>query len=237
MQIFKTLRTILHKLIGTFKQGTPKTSVIEVSNAKRGRVPVYAVANNALISPPVLALPNSTGHIDTDACDVPTGCKLLQEKPQKTVMPIGYWSTSHTDAERLYETTEQKCLAIVCAALFLCPYLEHTRFTLKTDHNSLKGILNLMDSSERIACRCLRLLEYEFDVVHRAGIKREALAGISRLPTTGEDRTPLKDDLHMLAVYITESRESIRMNDSNCNEVFSLKTQAPLTDNMPPSEE
>lgn len=51
---------------------------------------------NALISPPVLALPNNSGHLtlDTDACNVQVGCVLLQQQPDDTTKPIGYWSRS-----------------------------------------------------------------------------------------------------------------------------------------------
>lgn len=78
---------------------------------------------DALISPPVLALPGSAGHLilDTEACNVQVGCVLQQEQPDKVIQTIGYWSRSLTDAKRQYDTTQRECLAIVCAAHLLRP--------------------------------------------------------------------------------------------------------------------
>lgn len=98
---------------------------------------------------PVLALLNSTSHLtlNTDACDVQIGCVVLQEQPNKTFMPIEYWSMSLINAERKYDTTRRWFLAIVWAILLLLPYLENSGFTIRTDHDSFKWIINLKDST------------------------------------------------------------------------------------------
>lgn len=56
----------------------------------------------ALISPAVLVLPYSSGHmtLDTDECSVKIGCKLLQNQPEDTIIPIGCWSRSLTVTEQ-----------------------------------------------------------------------------------------------------------------------------------------
>lgn len=91
------------------------------------------------ISPPVLALPDLTGHltIDTDACDVQVGCALLRKQPDKTVEQIGYWSRSLTDAKRRYDMTQRESLATAWAVFLLHPYLENTIFTIRTDYDSI----------------------------------------------------------------------------------------------------
>lgn len=80
----------------------------------------------APISPPIMAWPNSTGHIslDADVCTVQVGCVFLQQQQNGITKPIGYWSSSLTDAERKYKTTQQECLGIVLAVLLLRPYLQ-----------------------------------------------------------------------------------------------------------------
>lgn len=48
---------------------------------------------NEFILPPVLALPNSTGHLalDTDTCDVQDRCFNLNKKRDRPVKRIEYW--------------------------------------------------------------------------------------------------------------------------------------------------
>jgi hypothetical protein len=46
---------------------------------------------------------------------------------------------------------EKECLAIVCAILQLRPYLEGKSFVIRTDHNSLRWVLNLADAQGRLA--------------------------------------------------------------------------------------
>ena len=157
----------------------------------------FAELKERLTSPPVLALPRRDGHLtlDTDACARQLGCVLLQTQPDGTDRPLGYWSRSLSSAERNYDTTERECLAVVWSVLLLRPYLEHARFTVRTDHSPLKWLLNLKDCSGRLARWRLRLLPFHYDVVHKAGLKHQAPDALSRLPTAGMDNSPIDDDL------------------------------------------
>ena len=150
-----------------------------------------------LTSPPILALPKQKGYykLDTDACDHQVGCTLLQDQEDAGYVPIGYWSRALTKQERDYTTTEKECLAIVWAILLLRPYLEGQRFTVRTDHDSLRWVLNLADAKGRLARWRLRLSEYDFVVEHRAGIKHQAADALSRLETTGLDTSTLRDEI------------------------------------------
>lgn len=132
---------------------------------------------------------------DTDVCDVQVGCVQLQEKPNMTKKPVGYWYWSLKKAEKTYETTQRECLEVVWSVLLLRPYLEERRFTIRKDYDSLCWILNLIDVSGRLGRWQLHLLESDFDAVHRASVKRQAADALSLLPTDGTDRTSLEDVL------------------------------------------
>lgn len=163
----------------------------------------------ALIFPSLLALPNRTGHItlDTDACNVQVGCLLLQQQPNETTKPIGYWSRSLTETERKYDTTQHECLEIVWSILLLRLYFEKARFTICKDHGSLKRILNLTDSTCRLARWRIRISKFELNLVHRVGVKHPAADALCHLPTTGEDQTTLEDDLSVLAIDATDDND------------------------------
>ena len=136
-----------------------------------------------LTSPPILALPKQREYykLDTEACDLQVGCTLLQDQGGAGYVPIGHCSRALTKQERDYTTTEKECLAIVWAILLLRPYLEGQRFTVRSDRDSLRWVLNLADAKGRLAGWRLRLSEYDFVVEHRAGIKHQAAEALSRL--------------------------------------------------------
>ena len=150
-----------------------------------------------LTSTPVLALPRATGQftIDTDACDYQVGCVLLQRQDDDSLRPIGYWSRTLNPAETRYDTTHKECLAVVWAVLMLRPYVEGTHFVVRTDHQALKWILDLKESTGRLARWRLRLMEFDFEVVHKPGAFHKAPDALSRLPTTEVDNTEVDDEV------------------------------------------
>ena len=168
----------------------------------------FLTLKKKLASPPELALPQSgrTYIVDTDACDKQVGCVLLQEDENDVLHPIGYWSRTLTKPEKNYDATHRECLAIVWAVLVLRPYLEGTHFKVRTDHHSLRWIMNLANASGRLARWRLRLQEFDFEVVHRAGSVHMAPDAMSRLPTDGADDSELNDDVPVLVISDTADR-------------------------------
>jgi RNase H-like domain found in reverse transcriptase/Reverse transcriptase (RNA-dependent DNA polymerase)/Integrase zinc binding domain/Integrase core domain/Chromo (CHRromatin Organisation MOdifier) domain/Retroviral aspartyl protease len=142
-----------------------------------------------LLDPPILALPRADGvfTLDTDASNEQIGCCLYQDQPDGTKHPIGYWSRGLASAERNYSTTEKECLAIVWAVLQLRPYLEGKRFVIRTDHHSLRWVLNLSDAQGRLARWRLRLLEFDFEVQYSPGRAHYGADTMSRLQSTDEE--------------------------------------------------
>ena len=64
---------------------------------------------------PILALPRRHGAytLDTDASAGQVGAVLLQQQPDQSTRPVGYWNRSLNAAERNYSTTERQCHAVV----------------------------------------------------------------------------------------------------------------------------
>lgn len=59
-----------------------------------------------------------------------------------------------------------------------------------------------------------RLLELEFDVVHRPGRQQQAPDAVSRSPNTGSDTTPLRDDV---PVFIVTRDDDIETEEAPIN--------------------
>jgi RNase H-like domain found in reverse transcriptase len=135
------------------------------------QVTTFDTLRDALLNPPILALPLIDGAftIDTDASDHQLGCCLLQSQPDGSQRPVGYWSRGLTSAEKKCSTTEKECLAILWAILHLRPYLEQQKFTIRTDHHSLRWVLNLSDAQGLLARWSLRLREFYYEVKYHPG--------------------------------------------------------------------
>ena len=138
--------------------------------------------------------------MDTDASAGQVGAVLLQELPNRTTRSLGHWSRSLNAAERNYSTTERECLAVVWASLLLRPYVEGTRFTVRTDHKALKWMLHMDGAHRRLARWRLRLSEFNDVLQTRPGASHHAADIISRISTPAEDVTPISDAVPCLAM-------------------------------------
>lgn len=103
------------------------------------------------------------------------------------MLPVEYWSRLLSAPEKNYYTGEKKCLAVVWSILTLRPQLYGDNFTLRTNHPGLKWILDLPDSSRRLARWHLRLAAYDYEVKYRKRPKHEAVHGESRLQKSEEE--------------------------------------------------
>ena len=86
-----------------------------------------------LLSTTILALPRRAGLfiLDTDACPVQVGCTLLQQKPDKSILPVGFYSRGLIPAEKNYSTTDRECRTVVWACFLLRPYLDRQEFLIR----------------------------------------------------------------------------------------------------------
>jgi len=111
------------------------------------------VLKRRLTEAPILALPRRQGTytLDTDASAGEVGAVLLQEQPDQSPRPVGHWSRNLNPAERIFSKVERECLTEVWEFLLLRPYVEGTRFTVRTDPVALKGILHLEGAHGRLS--------------------------------------------------------------------------------------
>lgn len=75
------------------------------------------------------------------------------------------------------DITQQECLAVIWIVLLLCPYVESSRFVVRTVHQAFRWILHFKESTGRLASWRLRLMEFDFKVQHGPG-RRNMVADI-----------------------------------------------------------
>lgn len=154
-----------------------------------------------LLSEPVLAHPDwdLPFEIHCDASNYAIGVVLCQIIDGKERV-IGYYSRLLRDPEKRYDTTQKECLAVVWAVKKLRPYLYGRPFIVKTDHASLKWLLNLKDHNGRLMRWALLLQDYTYVIVHRSGKANANADALSRLIQVSclESQAPTQDSNTLL---------------------------------------
>jgi hypothetical protein len=95
---------------------------------------------------------------------------------------IAYTSWSNNNVEAQYSSYEGEYLAATWAIAHFRCYLYGNEFLLVTDHQPLKWLMESDKLSGKLAPWALMLMEYDFKVVHRAGLVNMDADGLSRNP-------------------------------------------------------
>ena len=135
----------------------------------------------ALCEAPVLGHPTPTGAfiLDTDASAYGLGGVLSQiQEGEETV--IAYASSTLSRTERNYCTTKRELLAVVKMAAKFRHYLWGRPCTVRTDHGSLRWLVNFKDANGMLARWLMKLNEYDFTIIHRPGAKHLNADALSR---------------------------------------------------------
>ena len=135
---------------------------------------------------PVLKYPDEKGHfiLDTDASNDSIGAALSQVQNGVEV-PIAFASNTLSKAQRNYCTTKRELLAVVVYTKKYKHFLWGSDFTLRTDHSSLRWLLNFKDAEGMIGRWLAHLSEFGLthsQIQHRAGAKHVNADALSRIP-------------------------------------------------------
>ena len=120
--------------------------------------------------------------MDTDASDSGIGAVLSQVQDDGTERVIAYASRTLSKAERRYCVTRRELLAAIVFIRQFRSYLLGNKFTLRTDHGSLRWLWNFKQPEGQLARWLEKLQEYDFIIEHRQGRKHNNADALSRLP-------------------------------------------------------
>jgi hypothetical protein len=131
----------------------------------------------ALTSPPVLRLPDFSQRffIKCDACGTGIGVILIQQG-----QPIAFFSEALKGSSLALSTYEKEMLAIVKAIRKWRPYLLGRPFTVKTDHKSLKYLLEQHITTPAQTRWLPKLLGYDYVVEYKKGPDNKGVDALSK---------------------------------------------------------
>ena len=137
----------------------------------------------ALMSPPVLGLPNDVDPfiLDTDAAEDSIGGVLSQlQNGEERV--IAYSARALNKAEVSYCITRKELLAVVHFVKHFRQYLLGRTFTIRTDHAALSWLKKTPEPIGQNARWLEQLGEYDYVITHRKGTSHSNADALSRHP-------------------------------------------------------
>ncbi|GJX89121.1 putative mitochondrial protein [Tanacetum coccineum] len=131
-----------------------------------------------MITTHVLGLPNFNKEfvVETDACDVGIGAVLLQEGH-----PIAYMSKALSPKHQALSTYEKEFLAVLLALEKWRGYLMDRHFKIKTDHFSLKYLLDQRLTTPSQTKWLPKLLGFDYEISYKKGNDNVAADALSRV--------------------------------------------------------
>ena len=180
----------------------------------------FQALKHALVTAPMLKYPdmNAPFILSTDASGTALWYILGQKGPDGKEMVVAYGGRSLKPDERKFTVSEQECLAVVDGIKAYKEYLTK-HFTVITDHQALKWLNSVKDTSSRLGRWALELQGYDFEIVHKPGRVHMNADALLRRPVNDQEHTgkdsvqassneAVKTNVSATATEISQSKES-----------------------------
>ena len=166
-----------------------------------------------LTKPSILTLydPMADTKVSADASSFGLGAVILQRSETKQPWkPVAYASRTMTSTETHYAQIEKEALALTWACKRFSMYLLGRSFLLETDHKPLISLLstkNLENLPPRILRFRLRMMRYNFSIVHVPGKALITADALSRapLPSDSTDSFDLQESAETFISAVVEA--------------------------------
>ncbi len=177
-----------------------------------------------LCSAPILAHYNPTAEtvVSSDASSYGMGSVLLQKQNGGILKPVAYASRTLTPTEQRYAQVEKEALAVTWACERFRDFLIGLTFKIETDHKPLIPLLgskNLEDLPPRIQRLRMRLMAYQYTIVHVPGKNHHSADALSRAPlkdTHSPGESELSTDVNL---YVNSVISSLPVTEQKLIEI------------------
>ncbi|CAA0843134.1 Uncharacterized mitochondrial protein AtMg00860 [Striga hermonthica] len=162
----------------------PLTMLLKKDQFKWGKEAEEAFnkLKRAMTTAPVLALPNFDQPfiVETDASGVGIGAVLMQGG-----RPISFLSKALCPKNQALSIYEREFLAVLLAVQKWRHYLQGHRFTIRTDQQALKYLMEQKVASSWQQKGIIKLLGLDYDIQYRKGKENKAADALSRVGEGG----------------------------------------------------
>ena len=145
-----------------------------------------------MASAPLLALPDFSKEftIEADASQSGIGAVLSQGG-----RPVAYFSKGLSPKHQLLSVYGKEMLAILVAVKKWSSYVIGRHFKIRTDHHSLKFLLDQRTHTPAQQQWILKMMGFDYEVCYRKGVTNKAADALSRKPVLLQAITSLQTDL------------------------------------------
>ncbi|GJW93030.1 ty3-gypsy retrotransposon protein [Tanacetum coccineum] len=158
----------------------PLTDLLKHEGFKWGEAEIRAFKDlkERLSNAPLLSLPNFDREfvIEADASGDGIGAVLMQEN-----RPISYFSQKLGPRMRVAATYQKELFAIVEAVYKWRQYLLGRRFTIRTDHKSIKELMQQVVQTPLQQKYVRKLMGFDFSIEYKTGSANRAADALSRV--------------------------------------------------------
>ena len=149
----------------------------------------FSTAKRLILDPPCIAHfnPDRDTVLACDASPYGLGCVLSQVDQESLERPVAFYFRTLSDTEKRYAQTDKEGLAVVAGVKKFHYFLCGRRFTIKTDHKPLLGLLgenkplSLM-ASARVLRWAMLLSAYNYQLTYSPAKQQTHCDALSRLP-------------------------------------------------------
>ena len=179
----------------------------------------FRTLKQKLVESPVLCHPDFSKSfiLDCDASHESIGAILSQNIDGKECV-IAYASRTLTKCERKYCVTRKELLALVHFVKYFRHYLYGKNFLVRTDHGSLRWLMNFKSPEGQVARWIEILSAYDMKIEHRPGRLHSNADAVSRIPCKqcGIKGHMIQERNHLVAQLQTDSRttDDISLHDA-----------------------
>jgi predicted aspartyl protease len=181
----------------------------------------FQLIKSALTRAPILKTwnPDAPLTIITDASAYAIGAVLMQGNIEGRCI-VEYASRQLNSAKRNYSATDREALAVVWAIGRFRGYLEGAKFTVLTDHQALKWLMNLRAPTGRLARWAILLQQFDMTIAYRPGKENQLADGLSRLERADAIVEPMAATTALVAANETNEIRKQQLNDAKLKTII-----------------
>ncbi|GKB39215.1 peroxidase 64 [Tanacetum coccineum] len=144
---------------------------------------VFSDLKQTLLSTPVLRLPDFSKPFIIEYDASPDGVRAILSQQDH---PLAYFSKGFSSSNRFKSAYDRGLQALVMAVQKWSHYLLGRHFLIRTDHYTLKFLLEQRITSTEQQRLLLKLMPYDFSIIHKARKENKGADALSRRPHSRE---------------------------------------------------